>query len=335
MKQVIIAVSAVVLTALSLHPIQADEPPTKSGEMRFRFELSNLCRQRGFAIERMTTMGKTALDTVGIRYGTDGDTTIGTGALFARATPDTDTALDFLSLFIITKEHRVAIDTATIEAMGSFRDIGRATIFVPEGQSGPKLLVTNPEAVELDDRFVRGTISHKVGRRSPVRRPGAITEQAPEKRSPSTRYAFKLTVEQSSNAPDFTLPGSETIETYRRHEQYTFRASGDSGPIYTLMSTVTSDGFAFKGPDGRINPTIEAKAGDTVTLRFINRTHGQHNLCVEGKDCTGQLRYSHGCSAPTTRTMTMRVEKEGERDYFCSIRTHRQRGMEGTIRVSD
>lgn len=89
--------------------------------------------------------------------------------------------------------------------------------------------------------------------------------------------------------------------------------------------TVNVEGSSFKFAPNR----IEVKKGDTVEIVFKNTT-GFHDFVIDEFDArTSQIQ------AGQTETITFVADKAGSFEYYCSVGTHRQMGMKGTLVVTE
>ncbi len=85
--------------------------------------------------------------------------------------------------------------------------------------------------------------------------------------------------------------------------------------------TVIGDNFAFAPKAMTVNK------GDTVKIIFKN-TQGFHDFVLDEfgvKSKQGQ--------GPFEETLTFVADKTGSFEYYCSVGTHRQMGMKGTLTV--
>ena len=86
--------------------------------------------------------------------------------------------------------------------------------------------------------------------------------------------------------------------------------------------------FTVVGHDFSFSPTqLTANEGDTVVITFKN-TQGIHDLIVEGYNIgTKQIR------AGQEETIQFIASQKGTFEYYCSVSTHRQMGMVGTLTI--
>ncbi len=88
--------------------------------------------------------------------------------------------------------------------------------------------------------------------------------------------------------------------------------------------TLTVDGNNFKFAPS----TLNVKKGDKVTIIFKN-TGGFHDLVIDEYNVrTKQI------SGNAQDQVTFTADKAGTFEYYCSVGTHRQMGMKGTLVVS-
>lgn len=102
---------------------------------------------------------------------------------------------------------------------------------------------------------------------------------------------------------------------------------------YTLKTGLADGRMAFIGQggdiDGKVNPTLAAKPGDTVQITLINGDGVEHDLVIEGLNIASEKVRAKGAST----SIVFKADKEGKFAYFCSVPGHRQAGMEGAIVV--
>jgi nitrosocyanin len=108
----------------------------------------------------------------------------------------------------------------------------------------------------------------------------------------------------------------------------------DSLPDTTGTSTppVTSmvKEFTVSGTNFKFTPTtLAVKKGDTVKITFKN-TGGVHNFKIDEFN-VGTKQIQGG----TEETVQFVADKAGTFEYYCSVGTHRQMGMKGTLTVTE
>ena len=75
--------------------------------------------------------------------------------------------------------------------------------------------------------------------------------------------------------------------------------------------------------------SLEAPAG-TVTIDFTNDASIPHNVTVEGNGVEDEATDT---ISQSTATLTLSDLQPGEYTFYCSVGTHRQGGMEGTLTI--
>lgn len=75
-------------------------------------------------------------------------------------------------------------------------------------------------------------------------------------------------------------------------------------------------------------PTIEAKAGEQITIRFANAGTEKHEFELEELD-----KEIEPIAPGTTAEMTFSVEKAGTYEYACRVDGHYEKGMKGQLIV--
>ncbi|HLP86722.1 MAG TPA: plastocyanin/azurin family copper-binding protein [Candidatus Paceibacterota bacterium] len=86
--------------------------------------------------------------------------------------------------------------------------------------------------------------------------------------------------------------------------------------------TVNGGSFYFK-PN-----TIKVKVGDTVTINFVN-DGGTHDFRIDEFGVATKTLEVAGAQDKVTFV----ANKKGSFEYYCSVGTHRQMGMKGTLVV--
>jgi plastocyanin len=100
-------------------------------------------------------------------------------------------------------------------------------------------------------------------------------------------------------------------------------AGGQSGATNGAVKefTVTGSSFAFSPK------TITVNKGDTVKINFVNSV-GFHDWVLDAFNVrTPQI------NAGQSASVTFVADKTGTFEYYCSVGTHRQMGMVGTLTV--
>lgn len=103
---------------------------------------------------------------------------------------------------------------------------------------------------------------------------------------------------------------------------------------FTLRSAMVGEPpMAFVGVGGDIqdviNPVLEVKVGEKVTIHLINGDPITHDLKVDAFNVTTGELYMKDQKASITFTPTA----AGDYEYYCSVPGHKEIGMKGIIRV--
>ena len=98
--------------------------------------------------------------------------------------------------------------------------------------------------------------------------------------------------------------------------------STDGSTSPEAIFTVNGGSFYFK-PD-----IIKVKEGDTVTITFVN-DGGFHDFRIDEFGLATTILEETGAQ----EQVTFVADKKGSFEYYCSIGTHRQMGMKGTLIV--
>lgn len=144
------------------------------------------------------------------------------------------------------------------------------------------------------------------------------------------RVDFNTSSAQNSDAQEASAPESAEAVV----QQVAQEESAAQTVEYTLRTTLgQTPPMAFMGVggeiDGVINPTLNARVGDTVRITAINGDPVLHDLTItEFGVTTGQLTQQDQ-EAVVEFTPTA----PGDYVYFCSVPGHRESGMWGTLRV--
>ncbi len=100
----------------------------------------------------------------------------------------------------------------------------------------------------------------------------------------------------------------------------------DGEPDVVLELTAEGREFYIAGEDEE-NPDLTVAQGDVVQVK-LEITGGFHDWVVDEFDvATEQM------SAGNTDTIQFVADESGEFEYYCSVGTHRQEGMYGTLIV--
>jgi plastocyanin len=88
--------------------------------------------------------------------------------------------------------------------------------------------------------------------------------------------------------------------------------------------------FTVNGQNYSFSPsTLSVKKGDIVKITFKN-AGGMHDLRIEGYN-VGTSIIQNGAQ----ETFQFVADKSGTFEYYCSVGTHRQMGMKGTLTVTE
>jgi nitrosocyanin len=116
----------------------------------------------------------------------------------------------------------------------------------------------------------------------------------------------------SSSTPDMTGTTASSSAT-----------STATGSVSSTVKTFTVEGGNFYFAP----KTLTVNKGDTVTITFKN-SGGIHDFKIDEFN-VATARISGGQS----QTVTFVADKAGSFEYYCSVGTHRQMGMVGTLTV--
>ena len=94
----------------------------------------------------------------------------------------------------------------------------------------------------------------------------------------------------------------------------------------SITFTMTGENFKFL-MDGKDNPDLKVKVGDTVKIIFTS-TDGFHDWVVTELNAATQK-----VKAGETATVEFVADKAGTFEYFCSVGSHRAKGMKGKLIV--
>jgi len=104
----------------------------------------------------------------------------------------------------------------------------------------------------------------------------------------------------------------------------------NAGPDDTLPPTQAVKEFTVVGKNFSFAPsTLTVKKGDKVKITFSN-TGGFHDFVIDEYN----VRSKQGQS-PFTDVLEFTANKAGSFEYYCSVGTHRQMGMKGTLTVTE
>ncbi len=112
-------------------------------------------------------------------------------------------------------------------------------------------------------------------------------------------------------------------------------ARGSSNRVtYLLKTGLDGDRMVYIGMGGTIegvvNPRLEAKVGDIITIKLMSGEGAEHNVVIPDFNVDS----GHVVGQGKTVSMTFGVDRPGSFAYFCDIPGHRQAGMEGALQVA-
>ena len=110
--------------------------------------------------------------------------------------------------------------------------------------------------------------------------------------------------------------------------------ANDSNRVeYSLKTGMDGGRMVFIGMGGTIegvmNPHLQAKVGDIVTINLMSGEGAEHNLVIPDFN----VDTGHVVGQGNTASATFGVDRSGSFDYYCDIPGHRQAGMEGKFDV--
>lgn len=111
------------------------------------------------------------------------------------------------------------------------------------------------------------------------------------------------------------------------------KAPADEEKIEPVKEAVMEKGvekeFAVDGNEFAFVPKIlSAVKGDTIRVTFTNTGKFPHNFVIDELNVLGKT-----IQPGQTDTVTFTVDKAGSFDYYCSVGTHKDKGMVGTLTV--
>lgn len=103
---------------------------------------------------------------------------------------------------------------------------------------------------------------------------------------------------------------------------------------FTLKTALADGRLAFVGVggeiDGKVNPALRIKPGETVQITLINGDGVDHDIVLPDLKVASE----HVLTKNASTAISFKVDKEGEYVYYCSVPGHRQAGMEGRLIVA-
>ena len=113
---------------------------------------------------------------------------------------------------------------------------------------------------------------------------------------------------------------SSTVEEGQNEEQ--------GSPISATPVAPVVKEFAVSGKNFSFTPlAMEVNVGDRVKITFTNQG-GNHDLVVDGYNVRTKV-----LGGSQSETIEFVADKAGSFEYYCSVGTHRQMGMKGTLVV--
>ena len=97
-----------------------------------------------------------------------------------------------------------------------------------------------------------------------------------------------------------------------------------------LHTNIVDGKMVYVDDKGQVNPTIEAKVGDTIEVEVDSGEGAEHDFVIDELKVASP-KFSAGTGKVKVR---FTVTAPGEFTYYCSIPGHRQIGMAGTLRVT-
>lgn len=127
---------------------------------------------------------------------------------------------------------------------------------------------------------------------------------------------------------DATTEKNEAANTSEPTKDKSAPAESATAPAVATTINLSAENFAFVDASGQENPTLVVPAGAPVTVN-LNTTQSFHDFVVEGMSGAATDAIGVGASDSVTFTPT----EPGEYTYYCSIGSHREMGMVGTLIV--
>lgn len=134
----------------------------------------------------------------------------------------------------------------------------------------------------------------------------------------------KRNAEQAEAAATQPAPSGATTTGSTTTGSTTTTGAAPAGKATTLKLAAEPDAIAYD------TTQLSGKAGK-VTIDFDNPSALTHNVCLEGP--SGE---QIGCTDTISQSTASLAEnlKSGKYTFFCSVDSHRQAGMEGTLTVN-
>ncbi len=123
-----------------------------------------------------------------------------------------------------------------------------------------------------------------------------------------------------------SMETTTTTTTTTTEEPATGASTGVSAGA--TVSTGAVKAFTVDGTNFKFAPnTLKVNKGDKVKITFVN-TQGFHDFVVDGYNVR-----SKQIQAGAQDVIEFTADKAGTFEYYCSVGTHRQMGMKGTLTV--
>lgn len=104
-----------------------------------------------------------------------------------------------------------------------------------------------------------------------------------------------------------------------------------TSPTSTGATSGPVKSFTVEGNNFKFSPaTMAVKKGDRVRVTFKN-VQGMHDFVIDEFNAKTQRLSGAG----ETETIEFVADKAGTFEYYCSVGTHRQMGMVGTLSVTE
>lgn len=130
----------------------------------------------------------------------------------------------------------------------------------------------------------------------------------------------------SNYAPEQTRDAWQKTVNFLDENLKNNKAIADETSLETVIFKLSGENFAFF-MDGEEAPVLRVKEGDKVRIEFES-TEGFHNWVI---DEFGAATQAVGTGNPTFVEFV--ADKKGSFEYYCSVGSHRQQGMVGTLIV--
>jgi plastocyanin len=136
-------------------------------------------------------------------------------------------------------------------------------------------------------------------------------------------------------APTTNDNASGTVETGTSNDSMDTASENNNTDLDVNVGVGVSTGavkeFTVEGSNFKFIPaTLTVKKGDTVKIVFKN-SGGFHDWVLDGYPNVKTKQIQGG----SQETITFVADKAGKFEYYCSVGTHRQMGMKGTLTVTE